>query len=174
VVDVSAEVTELSQIDGETTQKQALLESLRQTTGSAPVVKEVDQELAALQYRKRTTTIQIGSKTAIARPEMPGTVGLYAAIDRLRMSLTAKQNELKTIEEQVGTQGADWGMDLPVTKLATFAGAIAGGTLLFYLLFMRSPRTHSFSNFGWLVVLGAVAFVIYLVRLGNAAEARGM
>jgi hypothetical protein len=174
VVDVSAEVTELSQTQDETAQKQAILESLRQTTGSAPVVKEVDQELAALQSRKRTTTIRIGSKTAVARPEMPGTVGLYAAIDRLRMSLTAKQNELKTIEEQVGTQGADWGMNLPITKLATFAGAIAGGALLLYLLFMRSPRTHSFSNFGWLVVLGAVAFIIYLVRLGSEAEARSM
>jgi hypothetical protein len=112
-----------------------MLESLRHTKGSGAVVKELNQEVSQLHSLQKAVMADIGRRTLAIRPEMPGTAGLYAALDRLASSLEAKQRELKIIEDDIGPVWNTVRMGFGTMKRPfLFVGAVAGGLLLLYLL----------------------------------------
>jgi len=134
-VDIGQQVADLSQVQEELSQKQTTLESLRHTKGSGSVVKELNHEVAQLQSRQKAVMSDIGRRTLTTRPAMPGAAGPYAALDRLALSLEAKQNELKVIEEDIGPVWNITRMGFGTVKRPfVFAGVAAGALLLLYLL----------------------------------------
>ena len=134
-VDISQQITELSQIQDELSRKQAALESLHHTKGGGSVVKELNQEVSQLQSRQAAVMVAIGRRSLMTRPEMPGTIGPYAALDRLESSLEATQKDLKIIEDEIGSGWKTVGIRFGAMKRPIMvAGAVAGGLLILYLL----------------------------------------
>ncbi len=61
-VDIGQQVADLSQVQDEVSQKESMLNALRQTKGSAPVAKELSKEVAQLHIRQKAAMIAIGRK----------------------------------------------------------------------------------------------------------------
>ncbi len=142
VVDVGAEIAELSQIQEELARKETTIESLRQTTGGGSAVKELKQESAQLRDRQQAVMIAIGRKASTARPEMPGAAGPYTALDRLQSSLDAKHAELKGVEDEIGPLwDVKRGRFGALKKPAMIFGVAAAGLILVYLLWSLLAAT---------------------------------
>ena len=125
----------MSQVQDEVSQKQNMLDSLRQTKGSGPVVKELSKEAVQLHIRQKAAMVAIGKKASGVRPDMPGAAGCYAALDRLQSSLDVKRGQLKAIEDKIGPVWHPSGMSLGTTKRPLLlVGAAVAGLLLLYLL----------------------------------------
>ena len=78
----------------------------------------------------------------MAKPEMPGAAGAYAALDRLRSSLVAKQGELKAVTDEIGPLWDTVAVRLgTLKKPAMVVGAIGGGLILLYLLWSLLAAT---------------------------------
>jgi hypothetical protein len=101
-VDITAEMTELTQIQSQLGEKQTTLTSLQQTTGSESVAKQIKQEIGQLQKRQQELVIAIGVKVDAARPELPNIAGTYGAIDQLRTTQQQKQADLEQLQAEVG------------------------------------------------------------------------
>jgi len=101
-VDISVEMTELTQIQIQLNEKQTTLASLQQTAGSETVAKQMKQEIAQLQKRQQELVVAIGAKINIARPELPDLAGNYGAIDQLRAAIQPKQAELEQLQTEIG------------------------------------------------------------------------
>ena len=141
-VNLEAELLELSKVQEELGQKQVTLESLRQTKGSGLVVKQLRQEIAREQVRQRELMIAIGLKTDSARPDMPGSAGLYSGIDQLDSSIETTRVELTPLEEELGPILQE-GMS-QVQKLLAFGSrksillALGGVVLVAVVLYLLS------------------------------------
>ncbi len=134
-VGISDEIAELSQVQDGLSQKQSMLHAIRQTKGSASVVKELNTEAAQLHVRQKAAMVAIGAKAFLVRPDMPGAAGCYAALERLHSSLAATEGELKAIEDDIGPVWRTGGVSLGATKRPLLlVGAAAGGLLLLCLL----------------------------------------
>ena len=135
VVCMGAEIAELSQIQDELSRRETTLESLRGTKGGGSAVKELNREASQLRDRQRTVMAAIGRATWVAKPEMPGAAGVYAALDRLQSSCGAKQAELKVLADTIGplwnAEAARFGR---MRKPAIIAGIVGGGLIVLYLL----------------------------------------
>ena len=101
-VDMSGEIAELVQVQQQLMRQQGTLDSLRMGTGARSVVKQVEGEIEGLRNRQRELVIHIGRKVAAAKPDMPGTTGVYGALDRIQSSLLVAQTELSALERQIG------------------------------------------------------------------------
>jgi hypothetical protein len=143
-VSISDEIAELSRIQDGLSQKQSMLESLRQTKGSGPVVKELNKEVAQLLVCQKAVMVAVGRKTFGFRPDMAGAVGCYAALDRLQSSVEVKRGQVKAIEDEIGPVWRTGGAGLGATKRPMlFAGAAVGGLLLLCLLFVLAASFAS-------------------------------
>ena len=169
--DISAQLAKLAQIEDELRRKQAIVESLDETRGGESVVKEVHQELALLHSRQRAIIVEIGSSVAATRPEMPGTLGPYASLDRLQPLLVVKRDELKKKVDQVSQLRRACDISpAAIRKLMPFAGVITGTLVLLYLFSMLSSTMRSASShLGWLC-LASVLLLACLYKLGFAAS----
>ncbi len=101
-VDITGEMTELTQLQTQLNEKQTTLTSLQQTTGSESVAKQIKQEIGQLQKRQQELVIAIGVKVDATRPELPNIAGTYGAIDQLRTTQHQKQAELDQLQGEVG------------------------------------------------------------------------
>ena len=134
-VDIGQQVADLSQVQDEVSQKESMLNALRQTKGSAPVAKELSKEVAQLHIRQKAAMIAIGRKALGVRPDMPGAAGCYGALDRLQSSLDVKRGQRTAIEDEIGPVWQTSGMSLGATKgPLLLVGAAVGGLLLICLL----------------------------------------
>jgi hypothetical protein len=135
-VDISSEVAELSQVQGELSQHQVTIASLRQGAGGRSVVKQIEGEVARLRDRQREVAIAIGRKVTAARPDLPGAAGSYSALDRVQSSLTTAEAELAEIEKEIGPSGLLSGLGVgEAGTIGTIASpaALALALLLFFL-----------------------------------------
>jgi len=101
-LNIGVQMTEIANIQQELVQKQATLESLQQTKGSASVAKDLKKEVSALRLRQREQMIAIGQQTEAAKPGLAGVEGHYSAIQQLRASIETKQAELSSLEVELG------------------------------------------------------------------------
>ena len=132
-VDMSGEIAELMQVQQQLVQQQGALDSLRMGTGARSVVKQLEGEIAGLRNRQRELVINIGRKVVATRPDMPGTAGVYGALDRIQSSLSVAQTELSTLERQIGPiRMGDLGGGGLISKIACPSG-FALALLLFFL-----------------------------------------
>ena len=148
-VDIGAEVSEISRVQAELSEKRATLESLRGTKGSGSVVKELKGEEAQLVARQRELMVAIGAKADAVRPEMPGAAGHYSAMDAVRAQLGQKEAQLADLEGQIGPV-ADAGtlssLKKPLLTVLVIVAAVAAlyfaGTFAWGLVFPRESLAH--------------------------------
>lgn len=88
-----AEMSELSALQRQVSEKQSMADSLRQAKGSNAVLREVVAELAELRDRQRRLMIAIGQKAEANTPDIPDGPAHYAAVKRLRSSPTNPHGE---------------------------------------------------------------------------------
>ena len=69
---LSTELPELSALQQQVGEKQAMVDSLRQTKGSNAVRREIEAELAELRERQRRLMIAVGQKAETGTPDNPG------------------------------------------------------------------------------------------------------
>jgi len=69
---LSTELPELSALQQQVGEKQAMVDSLRQTKGSNAVRREIEAELAELRERQRRLMIAVGQKAETGTPDIPG------------------------------------------------------------------------------------------------------
>ena len=129
-VDISGEISELSQVQRELSERQVTIDSLRQGAGGRSVVKQIEGEVARLRDRQRAALLAIGRKVEAARPDMPGTAGSYSAVDRVQSSLRAAGAELAEIEKEIGPVGSIGGLSFgEAGAVKDFFGAKKGSVL---------------------------------------------
>ena len=135
-IDLTAEIAEMSTIQDFLTKQQATVDSLRQTKGSSSVTRDLQRQMAQQRDRQRQIMIGIGKKAAANRPEMPGAVGGYSALDHLTASIQANRNELEALETELGPifEGKDFSLQ-SVIRPALIAGGTAAVLVVFYLVY---------------------------------------
>ena len=140
-IDITAELAQLTDVQSKLAEKQTTLNSLHQTKGSGPVVKELKREEAALREQQRQLMIAIGRKTAQARPDLPGAAGPYSAIDQIQSSLAAKQADLAALQEQIGSvrEGGPPSLGSLKKPLIIGGGVVAGLIVVYALWSLFTP-----------------------------------
>lgn len=135
-VDMSSELSELSQVQRELAQRQVTADSLRQGAGGRSVVKQIEGEMARLRDRQREAIIAIGRKVAAARPDMPSAVGTYSALDRVQSALTTAEVALAELEREIGPTGFMGGLSFgevgAIGKIVSLSAFMLAVLLFFF------------------------------------------
>lgn len=101
-LDVAEEVAEIENIQKLTAEKRQTLASLKGTPGAGPVARDLNKELAILNNRQRDLVCAMGRKAAERRAEQGGSDGAAMALDRIRETLAAKEEEAGELEAELG------------------------------------------------------------------------
>jgi hypothetical protein len=96
---------ELASIQSLTNERRDTLDSLRGTKGAGPVVRDLKDEVHALNQRQRRLIIDVGRRALEARLELEGLEARYSAMERIVGALDGKRVARGRIEEELGVTG---------------------------------------------------------------------